>query len=363
MRPIRVLHLGLSSFPGGVENFVLNYYRHIDKKKIQFDFICCEDKLAFEDEITELGGNIFYLSNFKSNPLKFCVELYNILKEGHYQIIHYNMLSAANLLPLFVAKTLNIPKVIVHSHNSSIPSGKVRKIMHSINRPIIKYLCTDYFACSNMAAQFLFKDSENKVNIINNAIDGEKFQYHSEKRELLRVKYNLENRFVIGHVGRFAEQKNHLFLIDIFHEISKKDMNASLLLIGDGPLLEKVREKVEKLELEEKVIFAGSSTEICYLYSVMDIFILPSLFEGLPIVGIEAQASSLPSYFSQNISNELQITPLATFISLDASAVEWADIILKTRNDFERKNTNQFLKQNNYLIEDAAKRLEKLYLY
>lgn len=219
---MRILQIGLSHNPGGVESFVMNYYRELVKYGVQFDFISMYDSLAYEDEIKSLGGTVFYISNVKRHPIRFRRELLKILKEGKYAAIHVNMLSAANIVPLEIGKKAGVPKVIAHSHNSSTP-GLLRNILHRLNKPRILHYATDFFACSKVAGKWLFDEKtmrSDRFHIIHNALHVEKFFYHETIRQKIREELGVENRFVVGHVGRFEEQKNHEFLVDIFNEIA-----------------------------------------------------------------------------------------------------------------------------------------------
>ena len=219
---MRILQIGLSHNPGGVESFVMNYYRELVKYGVQFDFISMYDSLAYEDEIKSLGGTVFYISNVKRHPIRFRRELLKILKEGKYAAIHVNMLSAANIVPLEIGKKAGVPKVIAHSHNSSTP-GLLRNILHRLNKPRILHYATDFFACSKVAGKWLFDEKtmrSDRFHIIHNALHVEKFFYHETIRQKIREELGVENRFVVGHVGRFEEQKNHEFLVDIFNEMA-----------------------------------------------------------------------------------------------------------------------------------------------
>ena len=186
-KPIRVLQIGMHDNIGGVETYLMNYYRNIDRTQIQFDFISIFDKLCFEDEILSLGGKVYKLPSEKSNPVKYFYNLVKIIKENNYQIVHINMLSAANILPILAAKKCNVKSIIVHSHNSNTPSGFLRKIMDKINRPFLN-LATNYWACSSKAGKWLFGNKKN-IKIIHNAVNCEKFRYDEISRNEIRKQY------------------------------------------------------------------------------------------------------------------------------------------------------------------------------
>ena len=364
---MRILQVGLSHNPGGVESFVMNYYRELVKYDVQFDFICMYDTLAYEEEIKSLGGMVFYVSNVKKHPVRFRRELLKILKNTNYDVIHVNMLSAANIVPLIVGKKAQVSKVIAHSHNSSTP-GILRNLLHCFNKPRILRYATDFFACSEVAGEWLFAKEtmqSERFHVIHNALHVEKFFYQESIRQEIRKKLNVEDKFVIGHVGRFEEQKNHGFLVDIFYEIAKERKDAVLLLVGDGELKEQIAKKVQEYGLENRVKFLGVRKDIPQLWNAMDVFVFPSLFEGLPLVALEAQASGVYSVMADTISKEVKITDSIVFLPLDHNAKEWKKQILG-QGDIERKETqNTIIKEQfqcaGYDIVTAGRQLLEYY--
>ena len=295
---------------GGVEAVIMNYYRHIDRSKIQFDFICDEDSTNIpREEIEKLGGHVIICPPYQKlfKYMKFLTELF---REKKYRIVHSNI-NTLSVFPLKVAKKAGVPVRIAHSHNTSNPKEFKRNILKNILRKFSKKYATDYFACSEVAGRYQFGDKafdEGKVTIIHNAIDVEKFKFDPEARKKLRKEIGIkEDDFVIGHIGRFVSQKNHTFLIDVFAEVKKERKNAKLVLVGQGPLREEIEEKVKKLGLEKDVFFLGQRDDTNKLYSVFDVFCLPSLYEGLPVVGIEAQTNGVPCIFAKKITKEICI--------------------------------------------------------
>lgn len=227
---MKILQIGMGNVAGGLEAFVMNYYRVLVHMDIQFDFVCMYDKIAYEEEIRKLGGRIYYIPNVKKNYQGYIKELKKILKETKYDAVHVNMLSAANIVPLRVAHTMKVPKIIAHSHSSSCP-GLIRKIMDNWNRPKIAKYATDRIACGEMAGRWLFGDKafqSGQVTLINNAIQAEKFSFSEKDRDSLRKELGWENKTVIGHVGRFDIPKNHDRMLDIFQQIvsEKKGCDA-----------------------------------------------------------------------------------------------------------------------------------------
>lgn len=232
-------------------------------------------------------------------------------------------------------------------------------------RPFSKKYATDYFACSELAGRWLFGDKtfeQGKVTIINNAIDLDKFKYdekiRKDKRKELGIK---DDTLVIGHVGRFVAQKNHTFLIDIFNELHKKEKNSILLLIGQGPLMDEIKQKVDLHGISDSVKFLGQRDDVNELYQVFDVFLLPSLYEGLPVVGVEAQATGLLCELSSDMTKETKVLNTTRFISLDISAEEWSSIILNNYSKFKRHDTKEEITKNNFNIMKEASKLEDKY--
>ena len=355
---IRVLQIGMHDTIGGVEVFLMNYYRALNRKKVQFDFVNPYDKLCFEDEIKKMGGKIYKVSSFKKHPIKYYQELKKIIKDN-YDIVHVNMLSAANILPILIASKLRVKHIIAHSHNNGIPKGLVRKILNNLNKKVLRKKATDFLACSESAGTWMFGDQEFKV--INNCIDVEKFKYDKKIREKIRKKYNLENKFVIGHIGRFEEQKNHEYLVELFQELSERNDDCVLLLIGDGVLRTKILNKVDELGLTNKVIYVGNQEKPQDYYSAMDLFVLPSKFEGLGIVNVEAQASGLPCVVSNVVPEEVKLSPNFYRINLNDKD-EWVNKIENIKNKKINREKNIALSNlDTYDLRKKSVLLEEFY--
>ncbi|WP_404334454.1 glycosyltransferase family 1 protein [Planococcus rifietoensis] len=372
MEPIRVLQVVGRMDRGGIETLIMNLYRNIDRTKVQFDFLCHYGKEAeYNDEIRKLGGRIFEMPTIKSSTHtyyhrigKYAFAL-NKFFETHteYKILHGHMTNTASIyMPL--AKKHGIECCIAHSHLSKSRKGMSGFITDILKYPLSK-IATDYFSCSKTSSEWLFNKNlieNDKVITLNNAVDTSLFKYDSEVRKEYRQNLNLEEKYVVGHVGRFYYEKNHSFLIEVFNEIQKVKSNSVLLLAGDGVLMNQMKEKVEGLRLSEKVIFLGSRNDIPSLLQVMDVFVMPSHFEGLPVVGIEAQASGLPCIFSDVITNEIEVTNNINFYSLKESPIEWANKILKSTSNFSRKDTSHQIINNGYEISSTAKWLQNFYI-
>ena len=295
---------------GGVESVIMNYYRHLDHSKVQFDFICDEDSTRIPyDEIKKLGGRVFLVPKYQNLP-KYLKALEKLFKENQYRIVHSNI-NTLSVFPLYAAKKAGVPIRISHSHSTSNPKEWKRNLIKNILRPFSKRYATDYFACSEKTGIYQFGKRKSKlVKIIPNSIDIEKFKFRSKDRQEIRAELGIEeDTIVIGHIGRFVETKNHQFIIHSFSKLHQKNPDTKLILIGDGPLLEKTRKTVRDLGLEESVLFLGRKENIAPYYSVFDIFFLPSLYEGMPMSGIEAQVSGLKCIFSSSFSKDTAIIP------------------------------------------------------
>lgn len=349
---------------GGVESVVMNYYRHIDKSKIQFDFICDEDSTNIPyEEIKSLGGKVILIPPYQ-RAIKYHKELKRVLKEGNYKIVHSHI-NTLSVFSLYAAKSAGVPVRIAHSHSTTNKKEKKKNLMKQILKPFSKVFATDYMCCSELAGRWLFGNKEydkGNVYLLNNAIDLNKFKYDENIRKKKRNELNIsDDTLVIGHVGRFVEQKNHKFLIDIFNEIHKEKKNSILLLAGQGPLMEEIKEKVNELGLKENVKFLGQRNDINDLYQVFDVFLLPSLYEGLPVVGIEAQASGVLCFFSTDMTKEIKLLDKTTFMMLDDSAKKWATNIIKGINENERKDTQLEISNKGFNIKEENIKLKEYY--
>ena len=355
--PIRVLHCVVNMNRGGAETLIMNIYRNIDRSKIQFDFLTSIEGV-FDDEIRSLGGNIYRIEYItKSGPVKYAKDIYNLLREHNYKIIHSHMDRMSGIM-MREANGAGIPVRIAHSHNTQSEGGVfVRLIKKYYSRYLID--ATNYFACSEAAAKFMFSK---EVSVIKNGVDTSGFIYNLNIRDKQRKEYKVENKMVIGHVARFNKQKNHTFLIDIFNEVHKRDKDTVLILVGKGELQESIKEKVENLCLQHDVIFLGSCGNVNEILQMFDLFLFPSLFEGLPLTVIEAQASGLKCVLSDTITREADISSNVEFIPLSKSSAEWADEVLKYKAGYERKDMSDVIRQSGYDIKGTAKMLEEFYL-
>ncbi len=362
--PIRVAQIIGKWVGGGVESVVMNYYRNIDKTKIQFDFICDEDSTNIPyKEIEQSGGKVILIPPYQK-VLKYHNKLKNVLKEGNYKIVHSHI-NTLSVFSLFAAKCAGVPVRIAHSHSTTNKKEKKKNLLKQVLRPFSKIFATDYMCCSELAGRWLFGNKEyddGNVYLLNNAIDLNKFKYNEKLRRKKRAELNIsDNTLVIGHVGRFVEQKNHRFLIDVFNEVHKQNNNSILLLAGQGPLMEEIKEKVKNLGLEKYVKFLGQRNDIDELYQAFDVFCLPSLYEGLPVVGVEAQATGLLCVFSDDMTKETKVLDTTELLSLDQNPKEWADIILEEHKNFKRVNTKKEICDKGFDIENEILQIQRYY--
>ncbi|MGN1012217.1 MAG: glycosyltransferase family 1 protein [Clostridia bacterium] len=363
--PIRVAQIIGKWLGGGVEAVVMNYYRYIDKSKIQFDFICDEDSTNIPyEEIEKLGGKVILIPPYQK-VLKYHKELKRVLKEGKYKIVHSHI-NTLSVFSLFAAKCAGVPVRIAHSHSTTNKKEKKKNLIKQVLRPFSKVFATDYMCCSELAGRWLFGNKEfdkGNVYILNNAIDLDKFKYDEKIRKEKRKELGIEDdTLVIGHVGRFVEQKNHRFLIDIFNEVHKEKENSILLLAGQGPLMEEIKNKVKSLNLENNVKFLGQRNDINELYQVFDVFCLPSLYEGLPVVGVEAQATGLLCIFSNDMTKETKVLETTEFLSLEQNKKIWANVVLLNNKKFKRQDTTKEIEKNRFNIKVEANKLNDYYV-
>ncbi len=361
-KPIRVLQILGIVANGGVEAVIMNYYRHIDKTKIQFDFVVHNDAdKNYIREAEHLGAQIYKVTPYNKNIFKFIFDIYQIIKKHHYQIVHCNM-NALSGFALFAAYLANAKIRILHNHTTDSKEEKLRSLIKRMLRPFAKLFANQYWACSNLAAEWMYGKKavkDNKIIIINNAINLERFKFDKEKREKIREEFSLKNFFVIGHVGRFMKQKNHEFLIDIFNEVLKQKEYARLLLIGDGKLRAQIEAKVKELGISNKVIFLGNRNDVADLYNAIDVFVLPSLYEGLPVVGVEVQANGLPFICSDKVTDEILLTNNIELLSLQQPKIKWCEAILNAERKKVENNEDSLIK--NFDMKNESKKLEKLY--
>ncbi|WP_418586078.1 glycosyltransferase family 1 protein [Intestinibacter sp.] len=357
--PIRVLQVVTYMGRGGLETMLMNYYRNIDRDKVQFDFLTHRDeRWDYDDEIESLGGKIYHLTKLNPFSKNYLNALDKFFKEHkEYQIVHCHQDCLSGVV-LKVAKKNGVKFTIAHSHNANQDKNLKYLIKLFEKRKIPKY-ADKLFACGNEAGRWMF--NTDNFEVLNNAIDTDLYTYNAEKASKVKKEFGIENKFVVGHVGRFNPQKNHEFLIDVFNEIQKIKEDSVLMLVGDGDLRQEIEKKVQDLGLSEKVIFTGIRSDVNDLMQGMDVFLFPSLYEGLGIVLIEAQAAGLKCIISDTIPKDGIITDDVLSLSLNQSPVIWANEVLKYKG-YKRSNNKELIEKADYDIKNNAKKLEQFYI-
>lgn len=357
--PIRVLHVVTYMGRGGLETMIMNYYRNIDRSKVQFDFLTHRyERWDYDDEIEELGGKIYHLPRlnpFSPKYLKVLDDFFRMHKE--YKIVHCHQDCLSGIV-LKYAKKNGVPFTIAHSHSSNQNKDLKYLIKFIVKKSIPKY--ADYlFACGEEAGKWMFNTSN--FTILNNAIDTTRYMYNEEKSFDMKEELGITGKFVIGHVGRFRREKNHSFIIDVFKKVSEKNSDSVLLLVGDGSLEEEIKNKVDDLGLAEKVKFLGARDDVNNLMQAMDIFLLPSLYEGFPLTMIESQASGLYCIISDKVPKECIVTDNVKFIKIYENLDYWAEEIIKSKN-YKRKNSDNEIQNAKFDIKSNAIWLQEFYL-
>lgn len=357
---------------GGAEQVVMNYYSAIDREQVQFDFYLFKgSKFVPVEEIKSMGGRLFVLPTLK-HPLKYLKTLRRLLSENKYDIMHCH-LSTLSFLPLLAGKQADVRTRILHNHSTSGGAREWhRNLAKLLFKPFAKLYATDYFACSEHAARWMYGHvpvipiGENAPKgaaiVLRNAIDTEKFRFSEQKRKQIRKEFNVKpGTLLFGNVGRFCPQKNQHFLIDVFSQIAQQHGNSALILAGIGKDMDVIRARVTAAGLSDRVIFAGQRADIDSVYSAMDCFILPSNYEGLGMAGIEAQCAGLHCLFSDRVPPEVKVTPNAQFLSLKTSAHDWAFAAINLAG-LKRRDLSGEVAAAGYDICGEARKLAEFYL-
>ena len=362
---LHVLHVFGKLNCGGAESRVVDLYRNMDRTKVQFDFMQHTDRVCdFQPEIEQLGGKVYHVPPFRFwNYFSYCKAWKQFIREHpEIRIVHGHMTSTASIyLPIVHKKGVF---TIAHSRNAGVDKGIKGKLTKFLRRNLTEK-CDRCFACSKLAGEAVFgKEAmeQGNVTIIPNAIDAARFTFDPEVRKQKREELHIQpEEFLIGEVGRFDPQKNQKYAVEILAECRKKNFPAKLILIGEGPLMETVRQQVEELQLQEYVIFTGLQKNVVPFYQAMDFFLLPSFYEGLPGVAVEAQASGLRGILSDAITTETTMTSLMEFLNVQEPAEVWADRIMACGH-YERQNTLKEMQEAGFDVKNLAKRLQDFYL-
>ena len=327
---IRVLHIGLSHQFGGIESFLLNLNRTIDRSRFHFDYVSYESTVPRKDEFAELGGVIYHLSN-RQNPFAYLRELLALMGSG-YDVVHVHKNSAADTIPFLCARHVPGLKVVAHAHNTSSGAGRAATVLNAAGRRVVVRNADALLACSEVAACWLYGKAAERATFIPNGIDISSFAFDPTVRERVRSTLGVGNDVVVGCVGRFRKEKNQVFLAGVLKELLAKGMSARVLFLGDGTELEVTKRAFEEAGLSNRAIFLGSVRNVADYMQAMDVLAMPSLFEGLPLTAIEGQAAGLPILLSDRITDEVCLTELTVRLPVgDDAASRWADCIMDSQ--------------------------------
>lgn len=357
-----ILYVTSSLAHDGTQTFIMNVYRNLDFNKVHADFLLTNGiETDYSKEVERNGSIIYVVPSRKKNPIKYYSSLISFFSKNKssYHSIHFCYGSLTSIAVIILAYLYKIPVRILHAHSSSVV-GLHNKILHRLNRNIANWLTNYHYACSENAGHFFFNSS---FTIIRNGINVDLFSFNNIIRTKVREDLSIPGDYIVwGHVGRFVELKNHKFILDVFCEYLQVNTKAHLLLIGDGELSDIIKEKAKKLCIDDKVSFLGQRLDVSDLMQAMDCFIMPSVFEGLPFVLVEAQAAGLPCFVSDTIDNGSKITDNVHFLSLNKKPQEWARYISFTMNNYERKKQDEIIKGKGFDIIHTAQKLESIYM-
>lgn len=369
--PIRVLHYVGKMNRGGMETFIMNLYRNIDRDKIQFDFAVHGNRAGdFEEEISQLGGRFYYFPHMRKNPFRYRKawrDFWNANKEN-YVAFHMHTNSLANVIAIEEAERANIPVRIIHSHSSMANKGKFQWLndyLHRCHQKKLPHLATHLLACSDKAAKWLFGGTEIgglKVIQINNGIDTNKFKFNAEKRLEIRESLGLTGKKTIGHIGTFIPVKNHRFIIGVIEKAYMLDSSVRCILIGDGILMNEIKSTVHSKGLDDAVRFLGVRGDVNELLSAMDVFFMPSLYEGLPVSLVEVQANGLPAVVSDSITRDVKLQDNLHYMSLSEPVEAWAKKLLDVIGNNERTDNFKRVSEHGFDIHDTVNIYEDIIL-
>lgn len=356
----RMVHIVGNLAPGGMGSFLMNLYRNIDRSKVQFDFIVMGEKAVnYHEEARELGANIYKVTGLSRNPIRYFAEIRSIIRKNKYDAV-FRHTDVATVAIDLLAATMGGAKVrIPHSHSTD----SKYLTLHKMLRPILVKLSTDYYACSKPAAAWMYGKkiyNGNRYKIVKNGIDLDSYKFDPNTRESKRKQLEIDkDTLLVGHVGNFVYAKNHLFLLEIFEQVLKLNDDAKLLLAGDGELRNDIEKRIDELGIRNKVLLLGMRNDIPELLQAMDVYLFPSVYEGLPVALVEAQAAGLPCVISDTIAMESKITNHIQEYSLDLSAKEWAVKVVEWSR-LERRDSTEIIRKAGYDIMDTVRIYEEL---
>lgn len=359
-KPIRVAMVVGKMRAGGVESFLMNYYRHIDRNRVQFDFIIDSDSPNREliPEIESLGGRVFEVPPYQELN-KYLPDLEHLFRWQAWDVVH-SQINTLSVFPLMAAKRAGVPVRIAHSHTALTEESITRDALKLVLRRFANVFPTHRMACGIEAGKWLF-GPDAVFLVVPNAIELKRFQFNPEVRRRIRQQLGIKaDELVLGHIGRFMKQKNHSFLIDVFAQIARFDETAHLVLAGAGPLEGEIKHKVAQLGLDSRVHFLGQRSDTECLYQAFDVFALPSLFEGFPVVAIEAQASNLPCLFSDSITQEAVLGDAVKTLPINSAEALWAESFWDLAGSTNRAKNIEAI-TNSFCIDNAAETLVSEY--
>lgn len=365
MEQHRILQIVRELNMGGIQTFLMNVYRNIDRDKIQFDFLVDDlPKGFFEDEILSLGGKIYRVTPRKKSIRQNKKDLDEFFKKHkEYQCVHFHCSNLSYIQPLVSAQKNKIPIRIMHSHSTNLPNSVVHKMLHIIHKRKLKSIVTDFLACSDLAGKWLYGRGvePEKISLVRNGIKADDFLYNEEIRNEYRKKFEVENKVVFGNIGRFCEAKNHMFLLETFNLLKSKIPNAVLFLVGDGELHEQVFNKIDELNLKEVVFTLGARSDVSSILQALDYIIMPSKWEGFPVSLLEEQAAGLTCYVSDSVTRQAKINSNVYYLSLQDGCKKWSEKIYTTYSDQSRITNVKAIKEQGYDISNTINMLEEIY--
>ena len=354
---------------GGIESFLQNVLTRLDLSRIEVDIVAAQlENSIFTKELEERGVRFYELSGSTRNVLKNAVMFRELLRQRQYDLVHFNIFQGLALLYVYIAKREGVPRRIAHSHNTALrksPTRQLKLLVHRTASRLFAGAATELWACSEPAARFMFPEKflrKRGFTFIPNGIDTAKFRFDPAGRQAARAELGLEEVLAVGNIGRLCYQKNQDFLLDIFAEILRFKPDSRLLLIGEGEDRKALEDKAKRLGIIDKTMFLGVRRDAERLFWAMDVFAFPTRFEGLGIVAVEAQAAGLPIVCSENVPNEVDITPIVRRLDLSDGAGKWAETLLSLSRTDKAEDAAALVRRAGFDVADVARQIESVYL-
>lgn len=361
MRKMNVLHIGTSGGRGGIESFIMNVCSHLDREKYQFSIIADCEKAAIASEFERLGGKIYYIPSAVKDKLGYIQGLWRVLDKNKFDIVHIHKNSLANPAALYLCYFKGIKKIILHSHNTQPADVHGNIKAHKFFKKVTANMHLIRLACSEKAAEWMYMENA-KYELIHNGIQVDNYRFNTIKRQQKRKELEIDDNIVaFCAIGRLTKQKNPLFLIDIFTQIRKNSDNCRLYLIGDGIMAEEVRSYAKKFAFYHDIQFLGVRDDIPNLLQAMDMVLMPSLYEGLPIAAVEAQAAGLPILISDNVDKNVKLAPVLEYDNIQNSPQIWAEHALQLYQKTIRIDMTDSIVESGYDIGSTATRMHQIY--